>query len=113
MVALNKLEVLEFNCTFIRGSQAQSCTLTVCHDPQDLSNAVFEEQCMNVTIRRDQNHRLSTKRVIGFKPGVYTISGVVEIERDGSETVLRSVPEFVYAQPPTMTTYTTNSSKLL
>ena len=49
---------------------------------------------------------LVNKKVIGFKPGVYTISGVVEIERDGSETVLRLVPEFVNAQPPTMATYT-------
>ena len=63
-----------------------------------------------------RNHYLSTKTATGFKSGLYTISEVVEIERDGSETVHRLVPEFdiIYTNPTIVTIHpsdTTNSSE--
>ena len=101
------------NCVFIRGSQAQGCRLTICQ--KQGNDTLAQPQCRNVTIRRDQNHYSSNKTVTGFNSGLYTISQVTEIEKDGSETV---VPEFdstvsVYTHPPTVTVHTirTNSSE--
>lgn len=115
----NESDVLEFTCTYIRGSQAQGCRLTVCQEQG--YGTLQQQQCRNVTITRNQNHYLSTKKVNGFNSGLelYTIiSEITEIERDGSETVHRFVPEFdtnVYTDPPMIVTMhtsaTTNSSK--
>lgn len=88
--------------------------MTIC---QELGNGTVEQtQCRNVTIIRDHNHYLSTKTATGFNSGLYKISQVVEIERDGSETVYRLVPEFdiVYTNSPIVTIHaliTTNSSE--
>ena len=110
--------MLEFTCTFIKGSQAQGCRLTVC---QILGYGRAQQpQCRNVTITRDQTRHLSTKTENGFDSGLYTIiSKVIEIERDGSETVHRFVPEIdiVYTDSPIFTMHTsattTNSSMII
>ena len=96
--------MLEFTCTFIRGSQAQGCRLTVCQTP-DYGRAQ-QPQCRNVTITRDQTRHISTKAENGFDSRLYTIvSEIIEIERDGSETVHGFVPEIdtVYTDPPIVT----------
>jgi hypothetical protein len=112
----NESDVLEFICTYIRGSQAQGCRLRVCQEQG--YGTVQQPQCRNITITRNQNHHLSTKTVNGFNSGLYTIiSEITEIERDGSETVHSFVPEFdtVYTDPPMIVTMhtsaTTNLSK--
>ena len=62
-----------------------------------------------MTITRDQTHHLSTKAENGFDSRLYTIiSEIIEIERDGSETVHGFVPEIdtVYTDPPIVIIHT-------
>jgi hypothetical protein len=70
---------LELDCTFAEGSQAQSCILTVCR----LENGI-EEYCIDLTIVREQSGQ-----VTGLQPGLYTVKNVIEVESDGSMTLLK------------------------
>ena len=87
-------------CTFIRGSQSQGCKLTICQEIDNGTTSFEQTPCRNVTIARDQNHRLSTKTLTGFTFGLsVTIRQVIEIERDGSETAHRFLPDFDIVPP--------------
>ena len=73
---------LELSCTFLSGSQAQSCLLTVCRVEDGLS-------CIpNITITRNGGSPTSTELVNDLQPGMYTIRQVAEVERDGNVTVV-------------------------
>ena len=67
-------------------------------------------QCRNIIILRDQNQSLSTQTVNGFNARLYTFIQVVEIERDGSETTHRLIPELdtniLYIDPAITVTLT-------
>jgi hypothetical protein len=73
---------LELDCTFIEGSQAQSCILTVCR----LENGV-EEYCMDLTIVKENLQQ--SGQLTGLEPGLYTVRNVTEVESDGSMTLHR------------------------
>lgn len=104
---------LELSCTFMRGSRAQSCRLTVC---EELNGVAIEQSCTNVSIARRPNQQISTKTITNFisGSGTYMITEVVEIESDGVVTVLThaaDVKTIPYWQPTTVHTTTMNSSK--
>ena len=63
---------LELSCTFVNGSQAQSCLLTVCRVEDD--NAV-EGLCISITIRNTYMFT-STKQINNLQLGKYTITHV-------------------------------------
>ena len=101
---------LELRCTFMRGSHAQSCRLTVC---EQLNGVAIEQSCINVSIARHQNQQISTKIITDFTigSGTYMIAEVAEIESDGTVTVLTHAADVAYWQPTTEHATTTNSSK--
>ena len=76
---------LEQSCTFVSGSQAQSCLLTVCR-VEDASSCIT-----NTTITRNGGSLTFTKLVTNLPPGMYTIRQVAEVERDGEVTVVRGI----------------------
>ena len=77
---------LELSCTFVSGSQAQSCLLTVCR-VEDGSSCI-----PNTTLtRNDSGSPTFTKLVTNLPPGMYTIRQVAEVERDGEVTVVRGI----------------------
>ena len=76
---------LELSCTFVNGSQAQSCLLTVCR-VEDGSSCT-----QNTTITRNGGSLTFTKLVTNVPSGMYTIRQVAEVERDGEVTVVRGI----------------------
>ena len=98
--------LLELNCTFMRGSHARSCRLTLCE----------QSSCSNVSIARHRNQQISTKTITDFisGSGTYTITEVAEIESDGTVTLLThaaDVKTIPYWQSIAAQATTTNSSK--
>ena len=80
-------EGLELSCAFANGSQTQSCILTVCR----LKNSTTDKElCINVTIPRDSQSHMSSKRLTNLHLGQYVISLVGQINCDGGVTVLRT-----------------------
>ena len=78
---------LKLSCTFVSGSQAQSCLLTFCSVE---NNNISFDSCVSRVINRNSNSLTFTKQVTGFLPGTqYTIFRVDEVERDGSLTTVR------------------------
>ena len=91
---------LELDCTFAKGSQAQSCILTVCR----LENGM-EEYCMNLTIVRENLQQ--SGQLTGLQPGLYTVKNVTEVESDGSMTLHRRTDKLqspIIEPPPTTVT---------
>ena len=76
---------LELSCTFVSGSQAQSCLLTVC-SVEDGSSCI-----LSTTITRNGGSLTFTKLVTNLPAGMYTIRQVTEVERDGEVTVVRGI----------------------
>ena len=76
---------LKLSCTFVSGSQAQSCLLTVCR-VEDGSSCIT-----NTTITRNGGSLTFTKPVTNLPPGMYTITQVAEVERDGEVIVVRGI----------------------
>ena len=76
---------LELSCTFVNGSQAQSCVLTVCR-VEDGSSCL-----LTTTITRNGGSLTFTEQVANLPPGMYTIRQVAEVERDGEVTVVRGI----------------------
>ena len=90
---------LELSCTFAEGSQAQSCILTVCR----MENGT-EESCKNVTISREES--TEGQEIKHFRPGLYIIIKVAEVENNGELTIhrKRNVLELRVTEPPPLTT---------
>ena len=76
---------LELSCTFVSGSEAQSCLLTVCR-VEDVSSCI-----PTTTITRNGGSLTFTKQVTNLPPGMYTIGQVAEVERDGEVTFVRGI----------------------
>ena len=76
---------LNLSCTFVSGSQAQSCLLTVC-SVEDGSSCIT-----NTTITRNGGSPTFTKQVTNLPPGMYTVTQVAEKERDGEVTDVRGI----------------------
>ena len=77
----------EVSCTFIKGSSAQGCLLTVCERVDDV---IDNDSCINVTIMRDPGWPTATQEIAHeFGSGILTITAVAEIERDGHVTIVR------------------------
>ena len=76
---------LELGCTFVSGSQAQSCLVTVCRAENGSS-------CIaNITITRNGGSLSFAEQITNLPSGMYTIRQVAEVERDGEITVVRSI----------------------
>ena len=91
---------LELTCTFAKGSQAQSCILTVCR----MENGM-EVSCMNITISREKP-QMSGRRTT-LQPGLYVVREVAEVESDGQVTMLRlrrNILELMITEPSLTTT---------
>ena len=106
---------LKLSCRFLRGSRAQGCILTVC---EQRNGETTQESCTNITIERDPNSHISTKKVMDFRrrSGVYAVNEVAEIESDGSVTVLRhgaDVQDTPWLTTMSYTTLTSNQTAML
>ena len=74
---------LELSCTFVSGSQAQSCLLTVCS---------VEDCSVNTTVNITRNGgSLTFAKEVSLQAGMYTIGQVAEKESGGEVTVVRGI----------------------
>ena len=91
---------LNLSCTFVEGSQAQSCILTVCID------GTRPEICRSINVSREDPQ--TSGHLIGLEPGLYTVREVAEIESDGQVTVhiRRDVLKLQITKPLSTTTST-------
>ena len=101
---------LNLSCTFVSGSQAPSCLLTVCR-VEDVSSCI-----PNTTITRNGGSLTFTKLVTNLPSGMYTIRQVTEVERDGEVTVVRGIyvgeVQVTDTQPTTSATQSSPSGNL-
>ena len=88
---------LELSCTYAEESQAQSCILEICN------SIITNGSCRNVIIARGSQLSDHTQ------PGMYTVTVVGEIEKNGEITSIKihdnNIPlQYMIIVPPLVTT---------